>query len=307
MSLYDQVADITLPELSGIGKAILTRSDIFGFLASKSIGAKVQNNFSRELSLGSTAAAFVTPGAAVTPSVATTDTLVTDRLAECIASVNIPRALAAPAEKAYQLASKAKDVTNVFLNGLIQGSGSTTIDGFRHLCTGAHLVEMATAGTGSVLTLAKCDELYNAVATLAEPTFFMANRKVIDQYRALVRANAGGLAGNAIQMKTFDGENRTYLTIQGVPLVPCDWITVTEPSSNGSGPLTYSSMYACYSNVVDGAYLWYSTVPGNELFQLDGPNPVYGANADNYNVIMDVGFSVSSLYSIARLAGILVS
>lgn len=315
LMLYSVVSDLQNPLLTGVGQTIATRDDTFQFLDTLSIGDSIQHKYNRELSLGATPAAFVAPGTAVYASPATSYP-VTDNILEAIAAVQVPKVFNDPTQVAYQIGSKVKDIRRTFGNSFINGQAGSDIAGLKWITTTAPTTQTGSSGqvvsaSGSswaALTLGMLDALVRKVSVLNMPTFLVANRVVIDQYRNLLRVSAGGLAGNQIQLKTLGGEDRTYLTVQGVPMIASDWISLSESGTgvdmaNGSG----SSVYAVYSNSIDGLHLFYSTNPGSPIVNVDGPKPIAGVNAVGYDVTFNVGMSCKSTFAVARLQGVQVA
>ena len=305
LMIYSVVADLQNPLLTGVGQTIATRDDTFQFLDTLSIGDAIQHKYNRELSLGATPGAFVAPGTAVTASPATSSPFI-DNILEAIAAVQVPKLFNDPVQLAYQIGSKTKDIRRTFGNSFINGKGGSDLVGLAQLTPAANHVS-ASGSSSAALTLGMLDSLVRKVSVLNMPTFLVANRVVIDQYRNLLRVSAGGLQGNQIQLQTLGGENRTYLTVQGVPVIASDWISLTEEadgSNTGSG--SASSVYAVYSNTIDGLHLFYSTNPGAPIVNVDGPKPIAGQNAVGYDVTFNVGMSLKSTFALSRLTGVAV-
>lgn len=297
MLLYDIVQNIQNPLNSGVGTAIATADKTFMFLQVKNIGQDLQHKYSWELSLGDTGQ-WVVPGTQITGSVATVTPKI-DNLSEQIASVRIPGMFVGTPSESYEILAKVKVITRGFGNSFINGSGTPDLVGLANLVPASQTIYTAPV-SGSALTLQKCDALYNLVSVYAEPTFFVAHQTVIDILRNLYRQSPG-TTSSAIQLKTFDGKNTEFVTIQGRPVVPSNWISVTETRD---GENNLSSMYAVFSEENDGLHLFYSENSGSQLINVLPPKPVNGAHAVDRDVVMDIGMSLKSPFAVARLGGI---
>jgi len=129
-------------------------------------------------------------------------------------------------QAAIQIASKAKHLGRLYQHLLIEGDSSNTeeFDGLKNLCAAGQTVDSGT--DGGALSFSFLDQLLDLVTDKdGQVDYILMPARTLRSYKALLRALGGTSPGDtSITVVGADGEDRTILAYDGVPIFRNDYI-----------------------------------------------------------------------------------
>jgi hypothetical protein len=194
-------------------------------------------------------------------------------------------------QRAVQTAAKAKDVARKWETTMIAGdvtADANAFDGLRRLTVAGQEVSMGT--NGAALTLAKLDELIDAVKG-GKPHLLLMSKRTRRALKALLQASAHYVEQGADQF------GRQVMLYDGIPVEVSDYQpdNETQGSSNAA-----SSIYAIQFSESDGLVgLTNGGVEAIDVGQLETKD------ASRVRVRWYVGLALLRDSAIARLKGVL--
>lgn len=210
------------------------------------------------------------------------------------------------AQKAIQIAMKAKAVARLFSNKFINGDEAATYDlsalggdssasfvefsGIDKLCPGGQV--QTHGANGAALALDQLDELLDGVKLGADCLIF--SRRTIRDYKKLLRA----LSAVEPDYITLDNGSR-ILAYGGTPILLSDY--VSEAKTVGTST-DCSTIYAVRFNEQDGVHGIYS---GNEVgMRITEIGQLQNRDATRTRIKWYVALALKSTKSIAKIAGV---
>jgi hypothetical protein len=283
--------------VAGVIEEIIDKEDLFAILPFVRTEGKAYV-YNREKTISE--ASFLDPNEAVPEEASTFDEVIT-KLRILAGDVDVDKFLAGTmgdtnAQKAVQIAAKAKGIARKFRRTLAIGNASTNpkeFDGLQRLVTAAQEIP-AGAAAGAALSLSMLDELIDAVPN--GPDVIMMRSGTIRAYRALLRAS-GGLEPAHVMMENF---GRPMLTHNGVPIIVNDFLPLNETWGSSSG--NTCSIYAMRANEADGIHGLYGG--DNAGFVVEDIGTVQNKDATRTRVKWYCGLALKSTRSLARIKGI---
>ena len=281
--------------LAGIIEEIIDREDLFSMLPFQQVDSKALV-YTRENTLSE--AEFIDPVTDVVPEGAATFTEVTSKLRVLIGDVDVDKFLDETmsdtnAQKATQIAAKAKGLMRKFKRTLVQGNSSVNskeFDGIKMLCD-SNMV-LTPGSNASALSLSMLDELLDAVPNGADA--IMMRKGTLRAHRALLRALGGTGPEHVVQ-----GEYGPILAHNGVPILLNDFIPADESYGTSS---TTCSIYAIRFNLADGFHGLYGG-PGAGI-RMEDIGTVQNKDSTRTRLKWYCGTALKSTKSLARLKGI---
>lgn len=281
--------------VQGVIEEIIERDDLLTILPFVGVNGKAYV-YNREKTLGD--ADFLDPNEEIKESASTFEE-VTARLRILAGDVDVDKFLDGTqsdsnAQKAIQLAQKAKGVARKFHRTLAQGdatSNAKEFDGIDKLVSDEQTI---TAGpNGASLTLSMLDELCDQVPNGAD--VLIMRRGTIRAYRALLRATYGTDA----VMQQLENFGRPMLTHNGIPIIMNEFLSGEEVQGDNAKT---ASIYAVRLNEVDGLHGLFGG--GSAGIVVEDIGTVQNKDATRTRLKWYCGLALKSTKSIARLKGV---
>lgn len=193
-------------------------------------------------------------------------------------------------QKAIQIASKVKGMSNQFRDALINGlQANKEFDGLEELCVAGQSLTTTTA-----LDMKMLDELLDSVKLGAD--VIIMHPILIRQYRQLLRAFGGNTGG----MMEIPNYGLPVLAHEGVPILPNDFI---NPFDIG-GSVWTSTAYAVHFDEANGVHgLFAKNHPVG--FDLEAMGTVADKDATRTRIKLYTGMAMKATHSLSKLSGIL--
>lgn len=284
--------------IAGVVEEIIDRDELFALIPFvRTEGKAYVYNREGALSEGQ----FIDVNAVV-PEGASQVTEVTTKLRILAGDVDVDKFLAetmsdANAQKATQIAMKAKGMGRAFRRAMIQGNSTANpleFDGLDKLTADLGASRNLSAGdNGGAISLSMLDELKDKVPNGADA--FVMRAGTWRAIKQLMRA-AGGNTAEHIQLENF---GRKVPAFDGIPVIINDFI----PGDVKQGTATKTcSVYACRMNEVDGLHgLYGGDTAGVRVEDL---GTVQNKDATRTRLKWYVGMALKSTQSVAALRGI---
>lgn len=282
--------------IAGVVEEIIDRDELFALLPFVQTNGKAYV-YNREgvLSEGQ----FIDVNAVV-PEGASTVTEVVTKLRILAGDVDVDKFLDSTmddtnAQKAIQIAMKAKGMGRAFRRALIQGNSATDplqFDGIQKLVTDTGLI-LSAGANGNAISMSMLDELRDMIPH--GPDAFMMRQGTWRAIKQLLRA-AGGNTGEMLQLENF---GKPVPSFDGVPVIINDFIP--GDIEQGSASAT-TSVYALRLNEVDGLHgLYGGDTAGVRVEDL---GTVQNKDATRTRLKWYCGLALKSTKSLAALRGI---
>jgi len=199
------------------------------------------------------------------------------------------------AQKAIQIAMKAKGMGRAFRRALVQGNSASDplqFDGIQKLVSDTGLI-LSAGANGNALSMSMLDELRDMVPN--GPDAFMMRQGTWRAVKQMLRA-AGGNTGEMIQLENF---GKLVPSFDGVPVIINDFIpgNIAQGSSANT-----ASVYALRLNEVDGLHgLFGGDMAGVRVEDL---GTVQNKDATRTRLKWYCGLALKSTKSLAALRGV---
>lgn len=281
--------------LSGVIEEIIDRDDLFAILPFTKVNSKAYV-YNREKTLGG--ADWLDPNEEIQESASTFEE-VTAHLRILAGDVDVDKFLDSTmgdtnAQKAIQIAQKAKGVARKFHQALATGDRAVTaksFDGLPKLITADQTIEAGE--NGGALTLTMLDELCDKVPHGAD--VIVMRRGTIRAYRALLRATYGTDA----VMQQLENFGRPMLTHNGIPIIMNEFLAGDEVQGTNDATC---SVYALRLNEVDGLHGLFGGE--NAGIVVEDIGTVQNKDATRTRLKWYCGLALKSTKSVARLKGV---
>jgi len=282
--------------VAGVVEEVIDRDSLFALLPfTKTTGKAYVYNREGTLSEGQ----FIDVNATV-PEGASTVVEVTTKLRVLAGDVDVDKFLSETmddtnAQKAIQIAMKAKGLGRAFRRALINGdstSNALEFDGIDKLVKDTSN-ELVVGANGAALSLSHLDELRDMVPNT--PDAYMMRSGTFRALKQLLRA-AGGNTAEMLQLENF---GKPVPAFDGVPIIINDFI----PGDVDQGSATDTcSIYALRLNEVDGLHGLYGGDTAG--IRVEDLGTVQDKDATRTRLKWYVGLALKSTQSLAALRGV---
>lgn len=282
--------------VSGVIEEIIDRDETFARLPFTTIKGKAYV-YNREKTISE--ASFIDPVNDTVPEGAATFSEVTTKLRVLIGDVDVDKFLDSTmddtnAQKAIQIASKAKGLARKFQKTLINGDSTgnpNEFDGISKLVTAGQTFD--AGANGSAITMTMLDELVDMVPNGADAIIMRSG--TLRAYRALLRA-LGGVTADSVIMGNFGMPIPAH---NGMPILINDFLPTNEVQGSETAS---TSIYAVRFNESDGLH---GIVGGDAAgVSLEDIGTVQNKDATRTRLKWYCGLALKSTKSLARLKGI---
>ena len=278
----------------GVIEEFYDRDGLFGMLDFQHINGKAYV-YNREKTLAT--GAWLNPNDTVPESASEFDP-VTTTLKINIGDVDVDKFLDETqsdlnAQKAIQIASKAKGMSREFRKLLVTGDESANAQHFNGMEKLVHADQRISAGVnGAALSFSMLDELVDAVETGADA--IIMRQGTYRAYKALLRA-AGGLDPVQVMIENFG-----YVpSHDGTPILVNDWI----PADVAQGSATNTtSVYAVNFDPAVGFHCIYGGAAAG--FRIEDIGTVQNKDSTRTRIKQYVGTALKSTKSLAAVHGV---
>lgn len=275
----------------GVITEIIDKDDMFAILPFSQVNGKAYvYNREGELATGQ----WLDPNEEV-PESASKFVEVTTKLRILAGDVDVDKFLAgtmsdANAQKAIQIAAKAKGMGRQFRQALVEGDSSTNakqFDGMKKLVVASQTLD----AKGAALTFSMLDELCDAIPLGADCLVMRSG--TYRAYLQLLRATSGTNAP-LVMMENF---GHPMLTHNGVPIIVNDFIAPTTAEEK-----TTCSIFAARFNELDGLHGLFGGP--NAGMVVEDIGTVQNKDATRTRIKWYCGLALKSTKSLAMLKGV---